>query len=72
MNNFNNDKAKNILTGPLKRGDLITIENHVNYLKENQKELLPVYEEISKYISRFILKQNESEAEKLNRILNND
>lgn len=72
LNNFKKDESKNIITGPLKRGDLSTIENHVKYLNENQKDLLPVYNEISKYISQYILNQNESEKEKLNRVLNND
>ena len=57
LNNFKNNESKNILTGPLKRGDLNTVEKHVKYLKENQKELLPVYGEISKYISQFLLKK---------------
>jgi predicted short-subunit dehydrogenase-like oxidoreductase (DUF2520 family) len=77
LNNFKNAESKNILTGPLKRGDFSTIENHVKYLKDNQEEMLPVYSEISKYISQFILKHNESEnhiveREKLKRIFDND
>ena len=68
--NFEKNESKNSLTGPLKRGDLNTIENHVTYLKENQSELFPVYKEISKYISQFILDLSKSDLEKLNSILN--
>ena len=68
--NFKKIESKNSLTGPLKRGDLNTIENHVTYLKENQSELFPIYKEISKYISQFILDLSKSELEKLNSILN--
>ena len=70
--NYSKNESKDILTGPLKRGDFNTIENHIKYLKNNQKELLPVYTEISKYISQFILEQNESDKEKLIRILSDD
>lgn len=68
--NFSNNRTKDILTGPLQRGDFKTIKSHVNYLKENQKALFPVYAEISKYISRFMIKENKSKK-KLNRILLN-
>jgi predicted short-subunit dehydrogenase-like oxidoreductase (DUF2520 family) len=68
--NFKKDELKNCLTGPLKRGDWNIIENHVNYLKKSQSELLPVYKEISKYISQFILKLNKFEMKKIYTILN--
>jgi len=69
LKNFQRSESKDILTGPLKRNDFITIEKHVKYLKENQNTLFPVYKEISKYISQFLLNQNESEKDKLSRIL---
>jgi len=68
--NFKQKESKDVLTGPIKRGDLGTIEKHVKYLKDNQKELLPIYKEMSKYILQFLLNQNEPEKDKLNKILN--
>ena len=72
IKNYFENETKQIITGPLKRNDVKTVEKHINYLKENQKDLLPVYKEISKYISQFILKQSMSDKKKLNEIIEND
>ena len=70
LNNFSENPSREILTGPLKRGDLKTIENHIKILNKDHKNLLPMYKEISKYISSFILENDDKEKEKLNRVLN--
>jgi predicted short-subunit dehydrogenase-like oxidoreductase (DUF2520 family) len=69
--NFEKNNSKDSLTGPLKRGDWNTIESHVHYLKKNQNSYLPIYKEISNYISRFILNMKKSDLEKLNKIFKN-
>lgn len=69
INNFNLNESKTILTGPLKRGDIGTIEKHIKYLKAEREDLLPVYKEISSYIIKFIIESNESETDKWKRIL---
>jgi predicted short-subunit dehydrogenase-like oxidoreductase (DUF2520 family) len=69
--NFEKNESKDSLTGPLKRGDWNTIESHINYLKKNQHGFLPVYKEISNYISQFILNMKKADLEKLNSIFSN-
>ena len=63
IRNYLEYDTNSILTGPLQRGDVNTIKKHVNYLQKNQNELLPVYQEISNYISQFILKHDAFEKE---------
>lgn len=57
LNNFRNTNSLSSLTGPLSRGDTNTIDKHLSMLKENHKDLYPVYKEISRYILKFMLNE---------------
>lgn len=48
LNNLNNLPLHNALTGPVVRGDLQTVENHLKALKENLPQLLPSYTVLGK------------------------
>jgi len=55
------------LTGPIARGDLGTLEKHLQAIAENIPDLLPAYRELGKITAEVALKKNSiSSQESLN------
>lgn len=41
-------------TGPARRGDIPTLQTHIDYLQNNAPHLLPIYKELTEYIQQHI------------------
>lgn len=46
------NEPKTVQTGPARRGDTITLEKHIHYLKRHAPHLVPIYELLSKNIEK--------------------
>jgi len=55
IENYKHAGAKSSLTGPLVRGDIITIQQHLNHISENHPEIRAIYQNLSNYILNEIL-----------------
>jgi predicted short-subunit dehydrogenase-like oxidoreductase (DUF2520 family) len=74
LNNIENLSVPNSLTGPIARGDIGTIQIHLNTLKENSPGMLPVYCELGLQtvpIAQAKGKINELQAKELEDIFQN-
>jgi predicted short-subunit dehydrogenase-like oxidoreductase (DUF2520 family) len=74
LNNLENLSVPNALTGPIARGDIGTVQIHLNTLKENSPAILPVYCELGLQTIPVALakgKINEQQARELEDIFKN-
>ena len=58
------------LTGPISRGDINTIKNHLNSFSKYRKEALPIYKELAKKTVEIAILKEESKKEKFLEIKN--
>lgn len=50
--NLSSDGPANALTGPIKRGDILTVEKHLTYLKSHNPKSVPVYIQMARTIAK--------------------
>jgi predicted short-subunit dehydrogenase-like oxidoreductase (DUF2520 family) len=56
------------LTGPVSRGDITTVVNHLRAIEKNLPELLPVYLALGERIIEIAQQQNPENADRLRNI----
>lgn len=74
LENVNSKGPKDALTGPILRGDIGTVEAHLQILDENYPNLQTVYKQLAKLTLALALKRNsisDDVGEKLNALLEN-
>jgi len=72
LNNIENVGIPNALTGPISRGDVITVEKHIKGMEQMFPEVLPLYKKLGEYtvkIARAKGKIDEEDAVEIERIL---
>jgi len=55
INNFRQKGTMSALTGPLGRGDMRTIQQHIKYIDQYHPEIRDIYQSLSKYILNEII-----------------
>jgi predicted short-subunit dehydrogenase-like oxidoreductase (DUF2520 family) len=58
------------LTGPISRGDIVTVEKHLSELQENRPDLLPLYGELGLQTLQISAEKNQATKENLDEIRN--